>query len=202
MTTPAREAAAEKEPPALPGELWRGRVDISGGRALGALCVVQRPFADDFVMAQAACGVPECRSSWHILDGGEASRVFAAWAMAERARADAAAAALSRAEPPRPPPVVADLVAAIRAFTVDMPDDQPNGEAERHLLRLNAALDPEHWRRTSRALSSAAGERLLSEANGAAAAMCEALADDTQRLREAAEAFFGGDFRAPLPEAP
>ena len=77
------------------------------------------------------------------------------------------------------------LVAAIRAITVEAPDDRPNGPAEQALLDLEKALDPR------------VGCAGLNAAREAAAALCEALADDTRALRIAAEAYFGGDFRAP-----
>lgn len=81
------------------------------------------------------------------------------------------------------------LQRAIRAITVDKLDDSPNGPAERALDDLVCALSPDIWH------ESDAARVLL--AREAAARMCEAMADDTKRLREAAEAFFGGDFRAP-----
>ena len=85
------------------------------------------------------------------------------------------------------------LIAAIRAITVDLPNDQPNGPAERALLDLEAMLDPSGWKwgdpDTCR--------RRLANGNDAMAKLCEALADDAHRLRIAAEAHFGGDFREP-----
>ena len=73
------------------------------------------------------------------------------------------------------------LARAIRAFTVDMPNDQPNGDAERHLLRLDKAL-----RRGD-----------LSRARDAFAAMCGAQADQLRELRIAAESHLGGNFKDP-----
>lgn len=78
------------------------------------------------------------------------------------------------------------LAQAIRAFTVEAPDDQPNGPAEKALLDLEAALAGYPWRNPA-----------IDAARDAAARLCEALADDTKRLREAAEAYFGGDFTKP-----
>lgn len=85
------------------------------------------------------------------------------------------------------------LKKAIRAITVDLPDDEPNGEAERQLLRLEAAV--EHL--TTWAPTNPAMARRLSMVSDAAAKLCAALADDTKKLREAAEAYFGGDFSKP-----
>lgn len=67
------------------------------------------------------------------------------------------------------------LKAAIRAITVDLPDDQPNGAVE---LAIDLLSKMEH----------------SSEANEQLAALCNALADETRALRLAAEAYFGGDF--------
>lgn len=69
------------------------------------------------------------------------------------------------------------LVAAIRRFTVDMPDDQPNGEAERQLLRIEALC--------------------VRELRSALAEYCSAVAADTKELREAASAYFGLNFKEP-----
>lgn len=92
------------------------------------------------------------------------------------------------------------LIAAIRAITVDLPDDQPNGPAERALLHLQDMLDPGYWPWGD----VAACQRRLSQVNGAMAELCEALANETRDLRVAAEAHFGGDFRKPAsaPKAP
>jgi hypothetical protein len=77
------------------------------------------------------------------------------------------------------------LVAAIRAFTADREDGEgnsiPNGPAEEAFADLGAAL----W----------AGD--LNATAAAASAAVFALADDTRELRQAAEDYFGGDFRAP-----
>ena len=72
------------------------------------------------------------------------------------------------------------IVKAIRAFTVDMPNDEPNGPRERQLEVLGQALERGDLRIARRAYGL----------------MCEAGADDTRTLRVAAEAHFGGDFRA------
>lgn len=80
----------------------------------------------------------------------------------------------------------ASLIKAIRAITVDMPDDQPSGEAERQLIRLEKAVE-----------ALPRGARGAAAVCDAAAKLCEALADDTRRLRIAAESYFGGDFRSP-----
>lgn len=85
-----------------------------------------------------------------------------------------------------------NLIDAIRAFTVEGPDDKPNGRAEAAILLLSAMLDPAKW-----GPMTTQQRAILDTANGAAAALCEALADDTLNLRVAAETFFGGDFRKP-----
>lgn len=72
------------------------------------------------------------------------------------------------------------LKQAIRAFTIEGPNDTPNGPAEEALSLLGDALEKGNLR-----AARACFERL-----------CEHLADDTMALRIAAEAFFGGDFRA------
>lgn len=84
------------------------------------------------------------------------------------------------------------LISAIRAFTEEAPDDKPNGKAEAAIDLLSKLLDPKEWR-----LLTDRQRALLDGANGAAGALCMALAADTQALREAAESFFGGDFRTP-----
>lgn len=100
------------------------------------------------------------------------------------------------------------LASAVRRFTVDAPDDQPNGPAEQAIEELRNALDPLTWgkRLAGLAVSPQAMDeigRSLREANAAASRLCEALDDNTKALRLAAEAFFGGDFRArALPEVP
>lgn len=71
------------------------------------------------------------------------------------------------------------LIDAIRALTVDAPNDQPNGERERQLDLLGQALDRGDMR----------------SARKAYVLMCEAGANDLKYLRIAAEAHFGGDFR-------
>lgn len=85
------------------------------------------------------------------------------------------------------------LEAAIRAITVEAADDEPNGPAESAMLHLERALDPDSWH--------ASAEARVEHAREAAEALCVALADETKRLREAAEAFFGGDFRKPVDDA-
>ena len=91
----------------------------------------------------------------------------------------------------------ATLKAAIRAFTVEADGDKPNGRAEAAIDLLSRLLDPRAW-------PGLTGGQLaiLAQANGAAAALCMALADDTEALRAAAEAYFGGDFRREAPDAP
>jgi hypothetical protein len=73
------------------------------------------------------------------------------------------------------------LVAAIRRQTVEAPNDQPNGPTERALGELFDAL----------AANDGEG------AGDAAGRLANAMADDCQELREAAEGYFGGDFRKP-----
>lgn len=80
------------------------------------------------------------------------------------------------------------LIRAIRAFTVEAPDDQPNGKAEKALRDLDEALNPGRWPK-----ETFGG---LAKACDAAANLNEALADNVRALRIAAEEFFGGDFRA------
>lgn len=84
------------------------------------------------------------------------------------------------------------LVAAIRAFTVDAPNDEPNGIVEQQIELLGALLDPKKWGHLN-----IEQRALLKSAHGAMAALCESLADDTKGLCVAAEAYFGGDFRKP-----
>ena len=72
------------------------------------------------------------------------------------------------------------IAKAIRAFTIDMPNDEPNGPRERQLEVLGQALERGDLRTARRAYGF----------------MCEAGGDDLMALRVAAEAHFGGDFRA------
>lgn len=92
------------------------------------------------------------------------------------------------------------LIAAIRRITVDAKDaagnDVPNGPAEVAFLRLTDALH----RVTDLDGDGYVLNRVRREIAEAAAAWCEAYADDCKELREAAEGFFGGDFRAPETE--
>ncbi len=81
----------------------------------------------------------------------------------------------------QPIPGRAALTQAIRAFTVDMPNDEPNGARERQLEVLGQALERGDLRTARKAYGF----------------MCEAGADDLKALRVAAEECFGGDFRAP-----
>lgn len=78
---------------------------------------------------------------------------------------------------------------AIRRFTVDAPDGKPNGPVEE---AINGLVD-------SLSLSSykAFGPRAFNIANGWGAKLSEAFAADTKELREAADAYFGGDFTKP-----
>jgi hypothetical protein len=73
------------------------------------------------------------------------------------------------------------LIRAIRAFTVDAPNDEPNGAAEAALSKLGEAL------------RSCDRNRALN----AYEAYCAAAADDTGNLRKAAEGYFGVSFRHP-----
>jgi len=73
----------------------------------------------------------------------------------------------------------AALVAAIRVFTVDMPDGAPNGEAERRVLQLERAIRQ--------------GKYGLALDNFKL--MCAAFSDNIRALRVAAEHYFGGDFQ-------
>ncbi len=76
------------------------------------------------------------------------------------------------------------LVAAIRRQTVEAPNDEPNGLTESHFLELRACLEAGNLQRARQAYRY----------------LATTMADDTQALREAAEGYFGGDFRAPDPE--
>jgi len=92
-------------------------------------------------------------------------------------------AGLPAVAPHQPSGLVRDqLTGAIRAFTVDTDDGRrPNGIAEWWLGQLVDSL--------------AVGD--LQAAQNCVEPYLSHSADDTQRLREAAEAFFGGDFRKP-----
>jgi hypothetical protein len=81
---------------------------------------------------------------------------------------------------------------AIRAITVDAPDDKPNGPAEAAMLYLSTILNPKLW-----GPMTPKQRAMLDQVNGAMATLCEALASDTKALRVAAEGFFGGDFQKP-----
>ncbi len=89
-------------------------------------------------------------------------------------------------------PAQFDLEEAIRAFTVDATEDQPNGRMESAMELLCQLLDPKAWG----ALTPEQRARLDS-VNGAAAELCVALADKIGRLGHSAEALFGGDFTKP-----
>lgn len=70
---------------------------------------------------------------------------------------------------------------AIRTFTVEAPNDEPNGETECFILRLRLALE----------------ERDIEKSRAEFLSLMTSLAEDTRTLRIAAEKFFGGDFRKP-----
>ena len=76
---------------------------------------------------------------------------------------------------------------AIRTFTVDRKDEDgtpiPNGPTEELMDAIGCATDHSDW---------------LGVLDGLAK-YTAALADDTKRLRDAAEAYFGGDFRVEQP---
>ena len=78
---------------------------------------------------------------------------------------------------------------AIRTFTVDRKDEDgtpiPNGPTEELMDAIGCATDHSDW---------------LGVLDGLAK-YTAALADDTKRLRDAAEAYFGGDFRVEQPSA-
>lgn len=78
---------------------------------------------------------------------------------------------------------------AIRRFTVDAPDDKPNGPVEAAIDGLLKALSVESWR--------AFGPKAFNIANGWGAKLCQALAADTKELLEAANEYFGDDFAKP-----
>lgn len=78
---------------------------------------------------------------------------------------------------------------AIRRFTVEAPNDKPNGPVEEAIVGLLNSL--------SKSSYVAFGPRAFNIANGWGAKLCQALADDTKELREAADAYFGGDFTKP-----
>jgi len=90
-----------------------------------------------------------------------------------------------------PPPGAGEaLEAAIRTFTVETPLDMPKGKAEAAMELLVSLMHPDAWPSLT-----ASARAHLDLANGAAAVLCTALADDTRALRHAAEGFFGCDFR-------
>jgi len=112
-----------------------------------------------------------------LLHGNEKTdRAAAGKAVGDGIDALASAAALNAAGK-------VQLTAAIRAFTVDAPDDQPNGERERQLDSLGHALERGDVRAARKAYSL----------------MCAAGADDLKALRVAAEMHFGGDFKTKAP---
>lgn len=88
------------------------------------------------------------------------------------------------------------LQAAIRRITVDQSNDRPNGTTEAALERVDLAC--ERLRVACTMLcGDSAEQRVRDEVidlNGALSVLCEAMADDTKELREAAEMYFGGDF--------
>jgi hypothetical protein len=81
------------------------------------------------------------------------------------------------------------LKAAIRAFTVEAPNGDANGTAERALLTLEKLLDPVVW-----GAVAPHAEDLYKQIAGELAKLSEGFADDTGELRRAADAFFGEDF--------
>lgn len=83
------------------------------------------------------------------------------------------------------------LEKAIRAITVDAPDGQPNGEAERQLERIAWLMKPSN---APSGKANAAWYQAMCDAFGR---LCGAWADDSKRQRVAADAYFGGDFRKP-----
>lgn len=88
----------------------------------------------------------------------------------------------------------AALCAAIRRFTVEAPEDKPNGKVEAAIDRIQDLLDPAAW-----AQESDPSQRVR-DLNGAMADLTEGLVEDTEALKAAAEAFLGGDFAKPLDE--
>jgi hypothetical protein len=84
------------------------------------------------------------------------------------------------------------LKQAIRAITVEAPDDAPNGETERAIDALEAALNHDHWPEMTKAQHDK-----LRAASTAAAKLVESIAVDGELLRIAASAYFGEDFQAP-----
>lgn len=79
------------------------------------------------------------------------------------------------------------LIGAIRRITVDADNDKPNGPAEEAIERLSVLLDPSTW--TAEMTRDALIARVAT-LNGYMADLCNALADDTHELREAATAYF------------
>lgn len=73
------------------------------------------------------------------------------------------------------------LLEAAEAQASEAPNDQPANEAERQIDELARCLDPQRWISTSEHAHQVAG--LLSVANGAAAKLCNALADQDKALR-------------------
>lgn len=74
------------------------------------------------------------------------------------------------------------LTAAIRTFTDEAPNDEPNGPTEGDLLALRFAL----------------GRGDMKSARRHFRDMCTHWSADTKALRVAAEGYFGGDFRKGL----
>lgn len=88
------------------------------------------------------------------------------------------------------------LTVAIRNITEEVPDGQPLGPAEQQIENILALLDPKAWPAD---LPAAAVSARLGQLSDYMAKLCEALADDTKLLREAAEGFWPGhDFRRGL----
>ena len=85
------------------------------------------------------------------------------------------------------------LIKAIRRFTVEAPNDGPNGVAEQAIDEFLAALDHiQPW-----AAQNGSMQRRVGAISESGKKLVGALADDTQVLREAAEAYFGGNFLVP-----
>lgn len=134
-----------------------------------------------------ACRVADGQEPDPIVSAGIIVRVPNLLAEVDRLTRVAAADAEKRAA----------LVVAIRRITVDHVDPSgepaPGSRSERAIEAVGFCLDPLNWRADIREANAVR----IARANGAMAELCEALGDEAQALREAAEAYLGGNFRDP-----
>lgn len=81
------------------------------------------------------------------------------------------------------------LKAAIRRITVDEADGTPVGAAETAIVRIESAMEPSTF------FADPSGARVV--VCDAMETLCDALADESKLLREAADVYFGEDFTNP-----